>query len=215
MSQDRSKKVFEDAENDRRRIARELHDDIGQRMAMFASEVDLLSRELQLSDEPSRRLKSLAQQARDLTDDLRRLSHTLHPVMLEELGLVPALRALTGDFALRTGLAVSFNESDVPRHLPPALSLALYRITQEALRNVAKHARAASVQVSLVSAGGEIHLDIADSGAGFDSSGNSGLGLVSMRERTELLGGIFTVNSASGSGTAIQVRVPFAKGQTT
>ncbi len=202
-------KLLEIGEDDRRRVARELHDDIGQRLALLADDADRLRRELGLTDDPHRsRLDHLVQQARDLSEDLRRISQTLHPAILEDLGLIPAIRSLTDDFADRTGLPVTFVGSNIPSHLPLAFSTTLYRIAQEALRNVAKHAGRASVQVTLTFTPVEMILIISDSGAGFDVAHHTGLGLVSMRERAYLAGGTLQIHSRLAEGTTVQARLP-------
>jgi len=196
-------------EEERRRLARELHDDIGQRIALLADDADRLRRELKLTDETTRnRLDNLVQQALNLGEDLRRISHALHPAILEDLGLIPALRSLLEDFREHTGMPADLIHLNIPAHLPLELSTPLYRIAQEALRNVTKHAGQTSVQVTLSAAQGEIVLVISDAGAGFDSSNHTGLGLTSMRERATLAGGTLQVTSAPGQGTTVQVHLP-------
>jgi signal transduction histidine kinase len=199
-------------EEERRRIARELHDDISQRLALLADDSDRLRRELNVTDEANRhRLDSLVRQARSLSDDLRNISHSLHPSMLEDLGLTLAIRCLTRHFSERTGMAARFKASgDIPRDVPMETGTALYRIAQEALRNVAKHAGETPVSVDLEAVGGELLLTVSDSGNGFiDSANKVGLGLTSMRERAYLAGGVFSVVSAPGKGTTVKVRIPF------
>jgi signal transduction histidine kinase len=109
-------------------------------------------------------------------------------------------------------MQVSFTESNPPRHLPLAQSTALYRITQEALRNIARHAGTTAAEVQLSVVRGEIQLTISDSGSGFDVARQPGLGIISMRERASLIGASLTLISAPGKGTTIEVRLPFAKG---
>jgi signal transduction histidine kinase len=202
------------AEDDRRRVARELHDDIGQRLALLADDAARLRQELKVTDEAIRsRLDSLVQQARDLGEDLRRISHAIHPSILDDLGLVPALRSLAEDFTRHTGLAADLLDFNIPGDLPVELGTVLYRITQEALRNVSKHAGIATVEISLVADRGEIVLIIADSGAGFESASKTGLGLTSMRERAYLAGGTLRVISAPGKGTSVHVHLPLARRQ--
>jgi signal transduction histidine kinase len=197
-------------EDERRRLARELHDDIGQRLALLADDAARLRHELKLTDETNRnRLDSLVQQARDLGEDLRRISHALHPAILEDLGLVPALRSLVQEFRDHTGMAADLIHLNIPADLPLELSTPLYRITQEALRNITKHAGPACVEVSLGLAHGEIVLVVSDSGAGFETAGQGGLGLTSMRERAMLAGGSLRIVSAPGKGTSLHVHLPF------
>jgi signal transduction histidine kinase len=198
-------------EEDRRRIARELHDDIGQRLALLANDAVSLRNALKLTDESNRsRLDKLVQQVVDLGEDLRRISHTLHPAILEDLGLVPAIRSLIDDFMHRSATTVDFIAFNVPADLPLALSTALYRILQEALRNISKHAGPVPVEVTLQAAAGEIVLVISDSGVGFQTGRHAGLGITSMRERASALGGTLHIISAPGQGTSVQVHLPLA-----
>ncbi len=206
---------FSDEEDDRRRVARELHDDIGQRLALLADDADRLRHELKLSDEGNRlRLDKLVDQARELAEDLRRVSHALHPAILEDLGLVPAIRSLADDFSDRTGLPVQLDHFNIPRDLPVEPAIALYRITQEALRNIAKHAGDTAVKINIKSSQGEIALTISDIGHGFDmSTTQAGLGLTSMRERAEQTGGSLKIVSAPNKGTSVAARVPVGTGK--
>lgn len=198
-------------EGERRRVARELHDDIGQRLALLADDADRLRRELHCDDELNRRrLDNLVNQARLLSDDLRNISHTLHPAILEDLGLAVALRSLTTQVAERSGLGVSFAASGVPRDLPLETTTAVYRIAQEALRNVTKHAGSATACVTLEAHAGELVLIVSDTGTGFNPKAQGGLGLISMRERAYLAGGVLNVASAMGKGTSVVFRLPIA-----
>jgi two-component system CheB/CheR fusion protein len=181
----------------------------------LADDADRLRLELKLSDESNRRrLDKLVDQARELAEDLRRVSHTLHPAILEDLGLVPAIRSLADDFSERTGLPVQLDHFNIPRDLPSGPAIALYRITQEALRNIAKHAGDTAVKVSLQSTQNEIVLTVSDSGHGFDvSNTQAGLGLTSMRERAEQTGGTLSITSAPAKGTSVTARVPIGTGK--
>ena len=206
---------FSDEEDDRRRVARELHDDIGQRLALLADDADRLRHELKLSDEGNRRrLDRLVDQARELSQDLRRVSHALHPAILEDLGLVPAIRSLADDFSDRTGLPVQLDHFNIPRDLPGEPAIALYRITQEALRNIAKHAGDTAVKINIKISRDEMVLTISDTGHGFDmSTTQAGLGLTSMRERAEQTGGSFKITSAPDKGTTVTARAPIGIGK--
>lgn len=199
-------------EEERRRVARELHDDIGQRLALLADDADRLRREIVFADEDKhrRRLDNLVEQARSLAEDLRNISHTLHPAILDDLGLEVALRSLTRHFSERTGLSASFAGIDVPREIPVELGTALYRITQEALRNISKYAGKTSLRVTLDGSGNLLTLMISDLGRGFDPKTTTGLGLTTMRERAYLAGGSFMVASTPGKGTTVQVQIPCA-----
>jgi two-component system CheB/CheR fusion protein len=204
-------------EEERRRIARELHDDIGQRLALLADDSDQLRRKLNVTDEANRRrLDRLVSEARALSEDLRNISHTLHPAIVEDLGLLIAIRSMARNFSERTGLPVRFQTSgDIPRDIPLDAATAIYRIAQEALRNVEKHAGETAVTVTLQGTEREVCLEITDAGHGFDPNAfdrgdGAGLGLTSMRERAYLVRGVLSVVSAAGAGTKVEVRVPLA-----
>ena len=200
------------SDSERKRVARELHDDISQRLALLADDVDRLRREANLRNEASvERLDQLVEQARALSDDLRRISHRLHPTVVQDLGVSAALRSLTTEFSERTGMPATFVERDVPRHLPTDMGTAVYRIVQEALRNVTKHAGRTSVLVKLDVRSDQLVLFVSDLGAGFDATNKPGLGLTSMRERAFLAGGAFSVVSSLGIGTTVQVRLPMVQ----
>ncbi len=203
-------------EEERARIARELHDDISQRLArlelLIAGIRDDIGPEASVIKGD---LAHLSDEIGELSKDVRNLSHRLHPSMLDELGLAVALRALVEGFASSWPHSVTFEMHNVPEAIPAEASYALYRIAQEGLRNVQKHAPGAAVSVALSAASGELQLTIADNGPGFDQSGRPterGLGLLSMHERALLAGGRFTIDSRPGTGTRIIVRAPLTKG---
>jgi signal transduction histidine kinase len=201
-------RLIESQEEERQRIARELHDDLGQRIALLNLEVDQLALDTSAQAHRSR-LWRISEKAGEIASDLHHLSHRLHPTRLQTLGLLESVRLLCRDASQQWGLKVGFDADDLPDGADPAVSLCLYRIVQEALHNVAKHSRAreASVRISLV--GTEIVLQVADSGIGFDAAAaRSGLGLVSMRERVGALNGRLAIYAARGQGTRIDVRVP-------
>lgn len=143
------------------------------------------------------------------------MSRRLHPSILDDLGLVKALRSECHNFSERHGIKVKFKHRRVPASLPGDLALCLYRIAQEGLGNIARHADSADAFVDLVGVNGEIDLTIKDHGRGFSvrKSEGAGLGLVSMRERARLNGGVAAVHSIPGKGTTIEVRIP-VRGQT-
>jgi PAS domain S-box-containing protein len=193
-----------------RHIARELHDDIGQRLALVSFDIERMATRPPLShDEMATHLRSCQQQILDISEGLRRISHRMHPSVLEHLGLSKALKHLCADFSVREGILVTFHSGALAVDVPLNLGSCLYRITQEAFRNISKHASAVDVQVGLAQVGEGLQLSIVDSGTGFDTSAvKSGLGLHSMRERAELASGSFSVTSQPGSGTRILVSVP-------
>jgi signal transduction histidine kinase len=199
-------------EGERTRIARELHDDIGQRVASLSIALSRIQRQLPAASNPARQsLFDLERQSTQLSADLRHLSHELHPGALEHLGLLEALRERCDDFTEESGVAVRLAVSEAWRDVSGSLALCLYRIAQEALRNVAAHARAQHVTISLEQRDGQVMMHVADDGCGFDQTakpGRMGLGLVSLNERVYMLGGTLEVTAAPGAGTRIAVTLP-------
>ena len=144
--------------------------------------------------------------------EIHRLSHELHPAILEQLGLVTAVRAICTEVEATHDVRISFKANNVPKSLPNDVSLSLYRIVQESLQNVVKHSAAAHAEVQLSTDGEKLSLKISDDGCGFDpgaSAGQASLGFIGMRERMRLLNGDFLVTSTVGSGTLIEAVVPF------
>ena len=201
-------RVVETQEAERRRIARELHDDTGQALA---SVLLGLRRAEELEDpaEVRRVLSDLRETITASIRDLRALAVELRPTALDDFGLGAALERLVDTFGRRTGLAIDLHIDGLEQRLPEATETALYRIVQESLNNIAKHAGAGGASVVLQGLGDRVVLVIEDDGRGFDPAGPSaGLGLVSMRERAELVGGSIRVDSREGRGTTIAVEVP-------
>ena len=161
----------------------------------------------------NRRMQEFSAQVKRLSSEVHRLSHELHPAKLEQLGLVAALRGFCKEFAVAHEMAIEFADSLVPRAVPEATALCLYRIAQEALHNVVKHSGGTAARVELAVEGGELRLAILDDGVGFDpktTRANGSLGLVSMGERTRFVHGLLSVQSHAGKGTRVEVRVPIA-----
>lgn len=200
-------------EDERRRIARDLHDDLSQRLA--ALEMGLVHIRKRLAHEVPNSivvLEPLIREVGALSSEVRELSHRLHPSVLDDLGLEVALRQLVEDFERSAGLTTRVSTS-LPNaaSLPPIVTTALYRIAQEALRNASRHAKDARVTVAVSSTGGEVRLTVRDDGPGMDVTaerGKGGLGLISMRERANLAGGSLEIRSAPGEGTELIVTVP-------
>jgi two-component system CheB/CheR fusion protein len=198
-------------EEERKRVARELHDDLSQRLsALQIGSVDLAR--LDPTAEPAK-ANHLAHQERlaEIAEAVRRLAYDLHPAILTHLGLRAALQSYCVEFSAREGVDVEFSAQKEPASLQEEIALCLYRVTQEGLRNVARHSGAKSVSVTLKSEGGALHLSIRDSGKGFDVGPDwpaEGLGLLSMNERVRLVHGTFQLRSRVGHGTQIEVRVP-------
>lgn len=198
-------RLLHEQENERARIARELHDDISQQLALLQLDLKLLRLEGPAADMAA----DLSRLVDDVAHSVHDLSHRLHPARLRLIGLVGALNGLQRESA-RSDMAVLFTHDDVPASIPPDLALALYRVVQEALQNAAKYSQAREVRVSLQGAAGRLSLNIEDNGVGFDvrEAFGKGLGLISMRERLEAFGGTLDVRSSPGAGTRVLVDVP-------
>jgi signal transduction histidine kinase len=199
-------------EEERRRIARELHDDLNQGLALLAIELDLLAQKPPGSDALlGDRLHELSGRVKQLSSVVHELSHLLHPSKLEQLGLVASIRSLCKELARDHEMEIQFIDRQLPPSVPADATLCLYRIAQEALQNVLKHSGARNARVELLGSEGAVVLRIRDEGTGFDPSSiaeQAGLGLVSMRERLHMLGGTIVINSRPGEGTGIEVRLP-------
>ena len=205
-------RLFQAHETESRRIARELHDDLGQRLALLAVEMDSLrQRPPGLATDLDARIQQMIVQTKQLSSSVHDLSRQLHPSRLEQLGLVAAIRGLCDDVARTEALKVDFTDREVPPIVPTDTALCVYRIAQEALRNAVKHSRAQHAGVELTGIADTLSLRIADDGIGFDPKlvrRQGGLGLVSMRERVLQLGGEITIESQPSGGTRLVVRVP-------
>jgi signal transduction histidine kinase len=195
-------------EAERARVARELHDDLSQKLALLAIGIDELGGERLPSPDRSN-YQRLKEQVAEIATTVHRLSHALHPSRIQALGLVAAIESCCREVSAKGQLSVQFTHAHIPSNIPSDISLCLYRIVQEALSNVVKHSGALAAEVALAREDGHIELRIADSGRGFAADlEHAGLGLISMRERVRSVGGRFVVHSANGSGTRIGVRVP-------
>lgn len=205
-------RLLQAQETERSRIARELHDDLGQNLALLSVKIDLLGQKP--SDSAAQRdgrIQELAAQVKQLSSSVHDLSHKLHPSKLEQLGLVAAVRALCKELTQTHGLPIAFTSHQVSAPIAEDTALCLYRIVQEALRNVLKHSGAHQASVELYQSADTLFLRIVDDGTGFDPAmvhPGSGLGLASMRERLHLVGGQIAIDSRSARGTRIDVRVP-------
>jgi two-component system NarL family sensor kinase len=214
--QDLAARLLTAQEEERRRISRDLHDDINQRLAMLVVQVESLDSTLPPSAHScSKELRSIQDRLTELSDDVRHLAYQFHPSILDDLGLTVALQRLLDDCATRSNLQGSFEFHPAPKPLPQKISTVLYRIAQECLANVMKHARATRVVVSLSSTTETVTLKIEDNGVGFDTQsvieGRRGLGLVSMTERVRLVQGTFTIESIPLQGTRLHISVPHAE----
>ena len=200
-------------EDERSRLARELHDDVGQQMALLS--MDLQALKMADPAMPGK-AETIAREAMARTDNIARtlhdLSHRLHPAKLRVLGLVPALNGLQRELSKSemSSSTLSFTHDNVPGGLPHDLTLCLFRVAQEALQNAIRHGRAGKIAMHLQGGPSSLTMTIVDDGVGFDVKGTwgSGLGLVSMTERLESIGGRMSVRSSAGAGTCIEVSVP-------
>jgi signal transduction histidine kinase len=201
-------------EEERSHVARELHDDISQRLALFGVELEQLGQTPPESVEEIRsQTMNLWKGIRELSSDLHNMSLQLHPSQLKHVGLLPALRRLCENLSKQQKFRIVFDHGEIPRIIPEDVALCLYRIAQEALNNAVKHSGALEARVTLSGSAKELYLQITDSGVGFDpesTKGKRGLGLVSMRERLRLVGGTISVQSQSSGGTKVEARIPLS-----
>jgi PAS domain S-box-containing protein len=207
-----SRRLIVAQEEERGRIARELHDDFSQRLALLGIGLSRLWKKRPESEEDERTVvRELWNRTQEISSDVHRLSHQLHSSKLEHVGLGPALMGLCEEISEKYGIQVEFTDRGVSSQIPKDVALCLFRVAQEALSNVAKHSEAKQAQVELSNANNEIHLRIVDAGLGFDVVlGNThvGIGLVGMRERLRLVGGRLSVQSTPMRGTEILAEVP-------
>lgn len=209
-------RVVQAQEAERGRVALELHDNITQLLCAVVFSSQALVDSLSARDEPAKKeAMKLRAMLGETADEVERISRNLRPGVMELLGLVAVLRETSTAFAKRTGVPVRLTCAELVERLPADTELALYRILQEALKNVEQHARARQVSVSLSQPGGFVQLSIHDDGIGFDAerrraarNGKRGLGLLGMSERATYVNGALTVKSARGAGTEIAVRIP-------
>jgi PAS domain S-box-containing protein len=203
-------------EAERRRLARELHDDLSQRLAALAMEAETLDQQKSPKSGPDLiRLKEIKDKLVELSIDVHALSRRLHPSILDDLGLADAVESECTIWSKRVGIGVNYQAENLPPKLPQDVALCAYRIVQEGLRNISRHARATAVDISLIGKDGAIHLTIKDNGIGFDpdqGKKKGGLGLASMKERTYLIQGNFSLDSQPGQGTVIEVMLPLSQG---
>ena len=200
-------------EEERKRIARELHDDLNQRMAILSIELEQLGQKIEQSLGLRKRVHKMQLEAQEISSDIHRLSYKLHPSKLDHLGLAAAVKSLCDELPLKQSgkPRVHFHQSDVPSDLPKDVTLCLFRIAQETLRNCVKHSGADFVQVVLTKTDHALHLSISDNGCGFDTRSElmtKGLGFISMHERLRLVGGEIKICSQPRRGTRIDVLIP-------
>jgi PAS domain S-box-containing protein len=202
-------------EEERRRISREIHDGLGQLLTAIKLNLEILEDSLPTHDDAGTRIAEVKQMLDSVLKEAREISYNLMPSVLDDFGLGPGLQSLCEQFSKHTGLKVSFNEHGLSERLTPDVEIGLYRIVQEALNNVAKHAEAKEVEVQIVRHSNRLRLTIEDDGKGMDAGlparkprGGGGTGLVSMRERASSFSGSFVIDSSIGKGTLINVEIP-------
>jgi PAS domain S-box-containing protein len=206
-----TRKLIASQEQERARIGRELHDDINQRLAMLAVELE------QLQDNPvevGSRLQELRKQTTEISNDIQALSHELHSSKLEYLGVVAGIKSWCREFGERQRMEIEF-KSDVVSLPSLDVGVCLFRVLQEALHNAVKHSGVKRVEVQLAEHSNELHLIVRDSGRGFEIEAARqarGLGLTSMQERVRLMNGTISIESKLMGGTTIHVRVPIELG---
>ena len=207
-----SRRLIGAQEQERTRIARELHDDIGQRLALLTVELGQLPQDSpDLPAEVGGRIDELRKQASEIAADVQSLSHELHSSKLEYLGIVTAMRGFCREFSVQQNVEIAFAHDAISRMVPSDISLCLFRVLQEALHNAVKYSGVRHFDAQLRASSDAIDLTVRDSGPGFDVEGamkTSGLGLVSMAERIKLVGGQLSIESHPGSGTTIHASVP-------
>lgn len=208
-----TRRLIEAQEEERAWIARELHDDFNQRIALMSLSLDSLEGFSGSEAEAKSYTKEISEQIRQLGSDIHALSHRLHSSKLDNLGLAAACKGFCTELSARQNVEIEFHSENIPKGLSKEASLCLFRVLQEALQNAVKYSRVRNFQVVLKCASGEVELTVIDSGAGFDldeAMSGQGLGLTSMKERLKLVDGQISIESKPGQGTTILARVPLS-----
>ena len=207
-----SRKLIEAQETERARIARDLHDDIGQRLALLSVTLEGMRHVApDAKNEISYRVDELRKQILDISASVHALSHQLHSSQLRHLGIVNAIRGFCMELSEQQNVSIDFVWMDVPETIPQDISLCLFRVLQEALHNAVKHSSVSHFGVELRGTSDAVHLTVRDSGIGFNPEAamkGHGLGLTSMRERLKLVDGQFSIESQPMRGTAVRACVP-------
>jgi PAS domain S-box-containing protein len=209
-----SRRLIEAQEKERAWIARELHDDFNQKVAMVSVNLEYLKRGLSGSEVQAKSYaEEIKEQIKELGNDIHALSHRLHSSKLDYLGLATACKGFCRELSIRQSVEIEFHSENIPRELSKEISLCLFRVLQEALQNAVKYSGVRNFQVVLKCASGEVELSVSDSGSGFDldeAMSGEGLGLTSMKERLKLVDGQLSIESKPGMGTTIYARVPLS-----
>jgi signal transduction histidine kinase len=201
-------------EDERKRIARELHDDVCQRLAILSHKIEKAAKydgygQMSLAEQ----LEQIRQHCSSLTDDVQAISHELHPSILDNLGLGTAIKCYCREIAQQNGVVVELSDSTLSGSVPQDVSLSVFRVIQEALRNAVKYSGQKYIKVCLQENSGQLELEVSDQGVGFavrDKRNSGGLGLVSMAERISQVNGTLSIDSQPNAGTRIRARVPLS-----
>jgi signal transduction histidine kinase len=214
-----SREILRVQEEERRRISRELHDEMGQALTAISLNLERLKTNGKPS-EVKRQIQSVQSLVEKASDFIHLFSRRIHPSMLEDLGLFPALRSFVRDFQENTGIRINLRFSGTPGRASVEQKVALYRIVQESLTNVLKHSGTDNARVMIRVSSKAITLEVVDNGKGFESAGISGtrekrrgFGILGMRERARLVGARFMILSRPGKGTRVRVQLPLAEGK--
>jgi PAS domain S-box-containing protein len=212
-----SRRLIEAHEQERTWVARELHDDINQQIALLSIELDRYAQRLpESAADLQGEIRHLSKRLSDIANGVQALSHRLHSSKLEYLGLTTAAKSFCKELSEQQNIRVEFNHFDVPPNIPQEIALCLFRVLQEALQNAVKHSGTRQFRVELRGTHEEIRLTVSDPGVGFDCQGaldRHGLGLISMRERLLLVNGEFAVKSRLGAGTTVCARIPLKQAE--
>ena len=202
---------MESQEKELRLISQELHDDLGQRLALLQMQISRLEHKCETGDILNG-LRTLRESVDEMDRDLHRICYRLYPVILDQLGLTVALEAICREFSKFSGIRTTFiNDENLPKHLARDASLCLYRLVQEALHNVSKHSGARRATVILRGSASALEVEVKDSGNGFDPDAlqaKQGLGLASMEQRVRRIGGRYDIRSRPGLGTSVRAVLP-------
>jgi signal transduction histidine kinase len=207
---DLSRKLITAREDARRRLARDLHDSFGQRLAL----ISMLAGRMEIdscAEDNLKGLKRIQEETSQLSRDVHDISRQLHPRIIEDLGLADAVASFCASFAKNESIPVEFNPGEIPLEIRRDTALNFYRIIQESMSNAARHAKAGRIKVDLDTAGGSLRLKVTDDGTGFDpeeARKKKRMGLVSLRERAAIVGGNIRITSLPGEGTTVAVEAP-------
>lgn len=213
-------KIIKAQEEERQRVARDIHDGPAQLLSNVVLKAEICERMIDVDLEKTREeLRNLKKSVRDSLQDVRKIIYNLRPMSLDDLGLIPTLQRYVLTFQEETGIAVLFQTKGTQPELKSVISLTVFRIVQESMNNVVKHAKASNISIHIEFNADELKLYIIDDGQGFDTNKlkehnediSSGFGLVSMRERVELLGGDMMISSEPGRGTRLNISIPFTQ----